>query len=95
MQQYNFKRSKTFQPSGKAWAWHSHEPKFEPWEGSVGDIPDLGSVLVLGQGLVGVWTGTVQRAGPGRRGLVGAAQLDVRIPRERVCELSCRSKKYI
>ena len=22
--------SKTFQPSGKAWAWHSHEPKFEP-----------------------------------------------------------------
>ena len=22
----------------KAWAWHSHEPEFEPWEGSVGDI---------------------------------------------------------
>ncbi|KAJ9563793.1 hypothetical protein OSB04_008953 [Centaurea solstitialis] len=26
---------KTFQPSGKAWAWHSHEPKFEPWERSL------------------------------------------------------------
>ncbi|KAJ9562338.1 hypothetical protein OSB04_007498 [Centaurea solstitialis] len=25
----------TFQPSGKAWAWHSHEPEFEPLERSV------------------------------------------------------------
>ena len=33
--------------------------------------------------------------GPGRRGLVGAAQLDARIPRLRVCghSPSCRKKK--